>query len=378
MRKELLEILACPRCLGNLTLKNGIFDRKEIIEGKLYCRKCKLHFPIKEEVAVFGIRQKNMSERYSELDGEGKWASEVVDLRRHVDYAKKSAWVGEMAIKKICNMIQTKKGRTKRKMRVLDVGSGMGFQSWQFSKHGFESIAVELSPEFLFAGDCLITPDVFFERVVADCTLLPFKDGSFDIVFCKELVHHIGEPENLLSEVSRVASSNAIIMFREPCHSILIGKGKLRKMDKAADVGITHHYYSFNDYVALMCKTASSIHISGAPIEISSVNHPFLSNLIHIINLLHRKFVGIFVPLEKLFVKAELILMGGTVELIGVKAREYRKKMDRNVIPINVQELNNHQIDFYRKKFIPAVLVAFSDTHKKAISHAWARLCTNN
>lgn len=78
--------------------------------------------------------------------------------------------------------------------------------------------------------------------------------------------------------------------------------------------------------------------------------------------MLHRKFVDIFVPLGKL----ELILLGGTVELIGLKTREYRKKMDRNVIPINVKELNIHQIDFYKKKFIPIVLAAFSEAHEKA------------
>lgn len=40
MKKELMEILCCPVCKGDLELKIEKGDRNEIINGKLICKKC--------------------------------------------------------------------------------------------------------------------------------------------------------------------------------------------------------------------------------------------------------------------------------------------------------------------------------------------------
>jgi uncharacterized protein len=42
--KDLLEILACPQCKGELTLTPE--------EGGLICRACKLKYPIRDDVPV--------------------------------------------------------------------------------------------------------------------------------------------------------------------------------------------------------------------------------------------------------------------------------------------------------------------------------------
>lgn len=89
---------------------------------------------------------------------------------------------------------------TQKNLKVLDLGSGWGcFQSWQFAKYGFDVVAVELCPEFVFASD-KIAGDAGFERIIADCSVLPFKDSSFDILLLKELIHHVSDPMDLLYE----------------------------------------------------------------------------------------------------------------------------------------------------------------------------------
>ena len=40
MKKDLLEIIACPICKGDLELQSSEEDNGEVITGKLYCPKC--------------------------------------------------------------------------------------------------------------------------------------------------------------------------------------------------------------------------------------------------------------------------------------------------------------------------------------------------
>ncbi|MAE10339.1 MAG: hypothetical protein CL876_00195 [Dehalococcoidales bacterium] len=46
MKKELMEILVCPVCKGELELSVEEEDEKEVVSGSLYCRKCQMGYPI--------------------------------------------------------------------------------------------------------------------------------------------------------------------------------------------------------------------------------------------------------------------------------------------------------------------------------------------
>jgi uncharacterized protein YbaR (Trm112 family) len=46
MKKELMEILACPLCKGDLQLTIEEENEKEVITGSLYCAKCNQRYPI--------------------------------------------------------------------------------------------------------------------------------------------------------------------------------------------------------------------------------------------------------------------------------------------------------------------------------------------
>jgi len=109
------------------------------------------------------------------------------------------------------------------------------FQSWRFAMEGFNVVATELNPEFLFAADRVVA-DAYFERVIADGTVLPFANGSFDVIFCKEFIHHLPQPAELLRELWRVAAPGAILAVREPCLSVLMSKKRQRERDPAVKV----------------------------------------------------------------------------------------------------------------------------------------------
>jgi len=50
MKRELMDILACPVCKGELELKVEKENDKEIVTGSLYCPKCKVRYPIVDTI----------------------------------------------------------------------------------------------------------------------------------------------------------------------------------------------------------------------------------------------------------------------------------------------------------------------------------------
>ena len=50
MKKDLMEILACPVCKGSLELNIEEEDEKEIVTGSLYCAKCSEYYPIRDTI----------------------------------------------------------------------------------------------------------------------------------------------------------------------------------------------------------------------------------------------------------------------------------------------------------------------------------------
>ncbi len=50
MRPELLEILRCPLCRGELTLTGAKKDGSEITAGTLTCPKCRVDYPIDDGI----------------------------------------------------------------------------------------------------------------------------------------------------------------------------------------------------------------------------------------------------------------------------------------------------------------------------------------
>ncbi len=46
MKRDLMEILACPVCKGELKLEVGVEEGDEVVQGTLVCKKCGVSYPI--------------------------------------------------------------------------------------------------------------------------------------------------------------------------------------------------------------------------------------------------------------------------------------------------------------------------------------------
>ncbi len=50
MRKDMMDILACPVCKGTLTLDITKEDGDEVVTGSLHCAKCNETYPIADTI----------------------------------------------------------------------------------------------------------------------------------------------------------------------------------------------------------------------------------------------------------------------------------------------------------------------------------------
>jgi uncharacterized protein YbaR (Trm112 family) len=50
MKRELMDILTCPVCKGELELSVEEENKEEVVTGSLYCRRCDEHYPIVDAI----------------------------------------------------------------------------------------------------------------------------------------------------------------------------------------------------------------------------------------------------------------------------------------------------------------------------------------
>ncbi len=50
MKKELMDILACPVCKGDLELSVNEENEEEVVTGTLHCARCDVRYPIVDTI----------------------------------------------------------------------------------------------------------------------------------------------------------------------------------------------------------------------------------------------------------------------------------------------------------------------------------------
>ena len=107
-----------------------------------------------------------------------------------------------------------------REIRFLELGCGEG---------NFIEYVAERR-EWLFAGVDISGPLCEHARsrssgtaiAQATCSSLPFRSGTFDLVYANALLHHVGDWRGIVRESLRVAAPSGYALFVEPfrCHPL--------------------------------------------------------------------------------------------------------------------------------------------------------------
>jgi SAM-dependent methyltransferase len=205
MKPRLIEHLRCVACRAPLRLRQSNVETAEsaagleVMEGMLECTRCSAAYAVsagvprmREDASPDDTRPRTAAS-FGHLWGRSTPGTEVYDVTSY-HFAKMERSLS----------LEPPKGL------VLDAGCGDGIDlANQASRDGVEAVGVELSD-----GGCatsyLRARDLAHVHVVqADLCRLPFADNTFDFIYSYGVLHHLGYPENGLTEVVRVARPGA-------------------------------------------------------------------------------------------------------------------------------------------------------------------------
>ncbi|MBX3730549.1 MAG: class I SAM-dependent methyltransferase [Candidatus Sumerlaeia bacterium] len=140
-----------------------------------------------------------------------------------------------------------------REARILEIAAGDLRTAARLWHDGYRPVCLEPIPEILGRGE--FDRETSIPRVCGSATRLPFRAGSFDVVFCQAALHHLDAIEPVVREAARVLRRGGMFLAAaEPysaCGSSIERiRGHLR--DLSFDMGLNERIPRFGDYVAAL------------------------------------------------------------------------------------------------------------------------------
>jgi ubiquinone/menaquinone biosynthesis C-methylase UbiE/uncharacterized protein YbaR (Trm112 family) len=221
MKLKLLEILACPKCGGDLGCEaRETVDGGEVQESELPCAACGARHPVEGGIprfvprdnyaASFGYQWNRFRlEQIDSANGTGLSAAR---------FYSETEWTPEWM-----------RGRW-----VLDAGCGAGRFLDVAAAAGAEAVGADISSAVDASKENLRRrPNAHF--VQASVLELPFKPGAFDGVYCIGVVQHTPDPTGVLRSLPRVLKGGgrlAVTIYERKPWTMLNGKYLVRPLTK--------------------------------------------------------------------------------------------------------------------------------------------------
>lgn len=104
-------------------------------------------------------------------------------------------------------------------LRILEIGCGAGLLCFELARSAKIVVGLDISHFVLdFANrvkDYLDCDNVFFQQ--GDAEHLAFDHDTFDVVICSEVLEHLIEPQQALTEMRRVLKKDGTLILTTPC-----------------------------------------------------------------------------------------------------------------------------------------------------------------
>jgi SAM-dependent methyltransferase len=248
MRKELVSQLRCPTSGELLTLNVSQEDDTEVRSGELVSASGRYRYPIVEGVIellpVGMLDQQTALEREVRDEKRRDWA--VERQRPYLNDNKSAPWIWPAFA---ANVEQGLAQVPLKGKYVLDVGCATCWSTRMICERGAAAVALDISTGILRDGEAQYGTGVYFNRIAATMTTLPFVDGTFDVVFASASVHHASDLAQTFREFSRVLRSGGqIVLVNEPVLGRLRSGASFGQDE--IEQGMNEHIYRLHNYEA--------------------------------------------------------------------------------------------------------------------------------
>jgi SAM-dependent methyltransferase len=99
--------------------------------------------------------------------------------------------------------------------RVLDLGCGAGYGTAELAGRAHSAMGIDLAPEAIgHASSAYPLANISF--VPASVTAVPFRDGAFDLITAFEVIEHLDNWRELLSEGRRLLHPKGVFLVSTP------------------------------------------------------------------------------------------------------------------------------------------------------------------
>lgn len=132
--------------------------------------------------------------------------------------------------------------RLSRMKRVLDAGCGMGYGCAELARAAASVVGVDISGEAVAsARERYALPRVTFLQ--GSCAALPFRTASFDLVVAFELIEHLREWRDFLTEARRVLAPGGQCLISTPNRDYYTDS-----RGRSGPNPFHHHEFSFEEF----------------------------------------------------------------------------------------------------------------------------------
>jgi len=189
MKEKLLDLLACPKCGGDILLVHiSVREEKEIVEGVLSCKKCDREYKVTRGVPRFAALDKIEQDKAETAANFGwQWTHFTQSDEKYAEQFL--GWLQPIKKDFFADKI------------VLEGGCGKGRHTTLAANWGArEVVGIDLSAAVESAFQA--TKDLPNAHIVqADIFNLPFKK-AFDYAFSVGVLHHTPEPKKAFTSLA--------------------------------------------------------------------------------------------------------------------------------------------------------------------------------
>jgi ubiquinone/menaquinone biosynthesis C-methylase UbiE len=193
MKRELLTLLACPRCAGELTVEDAIEAGGEIESGRLHCAADGGTYAITGFIPRFVD-----SDQYV-----ASFSKQRQYVEKHFDQYTSDRSGDQLFLPTTgFDAAQVSQGLS------LEIGCGYGRFVDTVQRMGGTVVGVDLSTDSINLAQRFVGLRPHVHLVQADLFHLPFRPGTFDHVFSIGVLHHAPDTQAAFASIVRFAKPN--------------------------------------------------------------------------------------------------------------------------------------------------------------------------